>query len=321
MITVIGEALVNLVPAPGGSILRALPGGSAFSTAVRAARLGYPTALMARLSRDPLGQILRRHASRSGVDLSASPEADEPTMIAVTAIASDADSTDSLYFHGTASWQWSAAELGWIPSDTTVLHLDSLACCVPPGSTRILRASARQRSRGAIICLNLNIKPAVMESPARGRLLMERPIRSADVIRASVDDMAWLHPGRSPEAVAQLWLATGPKLVVITRGSEGVVAIRDSGAVLHRAVHAQAAAGGGFEAAFTGALLGGLHQLSGSGMNLAELSTGELATIIDAATAAASTLDPGTADLPAAGPRSRPVNATFMNGAGLFPVR
>ena len=275
MITIIGEALVTLVPAPG-SVLRALPGGSAFSTAVRAARLGYPTALMARLSRDPLGQILRTHAARCGVDLSAAPEADEPTMIAVAATPADLDSTDRLNFRGTASWQWSAAELGWIPADTRVLHLDSLACCVPPGSTRILRAAARQRNHGAIVCLNVNVKPAVMESPARGRLLMDRPIRCADVVRASVDDIAWLYPGRSPEAVAQLWLGTGPKLVALANGSDGVVAIRDSGAVLHRAAaRSDAETVAGFDTAFTGALLGRLHQLRRSGAGLADLSSGE----------------------------------------------
>jgi fructokinase len=299
MITVIGVALVTLVPVPGESVLRARPGGTGFDTAVSAARLGYPTALMARLSRDPFGQILRSHASRNGVDLSASPEADEPTMIAVTATA-DRDSTGSLYFHGTASWQWSSAELGWIPPDTTVLHLDSLACCVPPGSARILRASARQRSRGAIVCLNVNIEPAVMESPARGRLLMDRPFRSADVVRASVEDIAWLYPGRSPEAVAQMWLAVGPRLAVITRGSEDVIAIRDSGVVLHRPVRPSLSADC-FDAAFTGALLGGLHQLRRSGKGIDELTTGDLASILAAAAVPASAPD-GACDRWGVGP-------------------
>jgi len=283
MITVIGDAVVTLLPGPAESVLRARPGGTGFGTAVSAARLGYPTALMARLSRDPFGQILRSHAARNGVDLSACPEADEPTMIAVTA-AAGRDSTGSLYFHGTASWQWTSAELGWIPADTTVLHIDSMACCVPPGSTRILRAAARHRGRGAIVCLNVGIEPAVLESPARGRLLIDRPVRSADVVRATVEDIAWLYPGRSPEAVAQMWLAAGPKLAVITRGSESVIAIRDSGVVLHRPLY-------GSDVAFTGALLGGLHQLRCSGQGMAGLTTGALGSMLDAAAGPASAPD------------------------------
>ncbi len=64
--------------------MRALPGGNALVVAIRAAGLGYPTALMARLSSDHFGQSLRRYAAERGVDVSAAPEADEPTMIAVS---------------------------------------------------------------------------------------------------------------------------------------------------------------------------------------------------------------------------------------------
>src|SRR5580704_14995813 len=218
VITVIGEAMVTLVAEPDSGLMQASPGGSAFTRAIHAARLGYPTALMARLSRDSLGQFLRMHAAINGLDVSASPEADEPTMIAVVSADADADSTDSLYFRDTASWQWSAAELSWIPASTTVLDLDVLDCCVLPGSTWILRAAARQRQRGAIVCLNVTAKPAVMGSPARGQLLLDRAIKAADLVTTSLADIAWLYPGRGAEAVARLWLARGPELVVITCG-------------------------------------------------------------------------------------------------------
>ncbi len=291
MITVIGEAMVKLVPSPGPSLMQSSPGGSAFTTATWAARLGYPTVLMARLSRDSLGQFLRMHAASNGLDVSASPEADEPTMVAVVTTDADAESTDSLYFRDTASWQWSAAELGWIPADTTVLSLDVLDCCVMPGSTWILRAAARQRYRGAIVCLNVTVKPAVMGSPTRGQLLMDRPVKAADLVTASLEDISWLYPGRGAEAVARLWLAQGPELVVITCGSDGLVAVRKSGTVLYRATGLQPASVTDFHAAFTGALLGGLHELSDAGASVEALSTSELASVLDTATATASRSD------------------------------
>lgn len=293
MITVIGEAMVKLVPAPGSSLMHASPGGSAFTTAIQAARLGYPTALMARLSRDSMGQFLRTHAASNGLDVSASPEADEPTMIAIVSADADADCPDSLYFRQTASWQWTAAELGWIPADTTVLNLDVLDCCVLPGSTWILRAAARQRCRGASVCLNVTVRPAVMGSPTRGRLLIDRPVKAADLVTASLEDISWLYPGRGAEAVARLWLAEGPELVVITCGSDGLVAVRKSGTVVHRATGLQPASMTGFRTAFTGALLGGLHELSDAGASFAALSTSELVSVLDTATAAASRSDTG----------------------------
>ncbi len=286
MITVLGAALMKLTPVPGGGSLQALPGGGALNTAVHAARLGYPTALMARLSRDSLGELLRHHASKHGVDLTAAPEADEPTMIAVTGGAADtlyASNTGSLYYHGTATWQWTAAELRWIPAGTTVLDVDSLACCVAPGSARVMRAAARQRSRGATICLNLNVEPAVLGTAARARLLLAKPLRLADVVRARVDDIAWLHPGRSLEAVAQEWLSAGPSLVVITGESGVIVGIQDSGAALHRSADRALTRSGGLDAAFTAALLGELHDLSALSTGVSQLSTRDLAMMLDLA--------------------------------------
>lgn len=304
MITVIGQAMVKLVAEPGSGLMQASPGGGAFTTAVQAARLGYPTSLMARLSRDPLGQFLRLQAASNGLDVSASPEADEPTMIAVASADAEALSTDSLYSRDTASWQWSAAELGWIPAGTTVLNLDLLDCCVLPGSTWILRAAARHRSRGAVICLNVTVTPAVMGSPTRGQLLVSRPVKAADLITTSLEDISWLYPGRAPEAVARLWLAQGPELVVITLGSDGLVAVRKSGTVLYRATGPQPASVTGFDAAFTGALLGGLHELSDAGVSIDALSTSELASVLDTATATASRADMSCLNLAtAAAPR------------------
>jgi fructokinase len=279
--------MVKLAPAPGSSQMQASPGGSAFTTAISAARLGYPTALMARLSRDSLGQFLRMHAALNGLDISASPEADEPTMIAVLSAGADADRTDSLYFRDTASWQWSAAELGWIPAGTTVLNLDLLDCCVLPGSTWILRAAARQRQRGAIVCLNVTANPAVMGSATRGQLMLDRPVKAADLVTTSLEDISWLYPGRGAEAVARLWLAQGPELVVITCGADGLVAVRKSGIAIYRATGLQAAAVTEFDATFTGAMLGGLHELSDAGASIEALSMSELASVLDTATASA----------------------------------
>ena len=288
MITVIGEALINLVLVPGDNTLRALPGGNALVVATQAAGLGHPTALMARLSGDHFGQSLRRYAAERGVDVSAAPEADEPTMIAVS--GPDGSAADgypgSLYFHGTASWQWSSEELRYLPATTTVLYIGSLAGCVPPGSGRILRTAARQRSRGVTVFADLNVCPEVVGTPGRGRLLIDRLIRSADVVKASIDDIGWLHPGRSPEAVACQWLTLGPTLAVITCGADGVMAVHKTGAVVYRPAHpVRALHPVGADDAFTASLLGGLHDAD----DPQTPATSGIATLIDSAIAACAT--------------------------------
>jgi fructokinase len=71
LLTVIGEALIDLVPNGTSGEYRAHPGGSPFNVAIALARLGNRTALMARLSDHGFGRLLRDTATAEGVDLSA----------------------------------------------------------------------------------------------------------------------------------------------------------------------------------------------------------------------------------------------------------
>ena len=288
MITVLGEAVVRLAPTSDETTVRALPGGSALNIAIAAVRLGYPAALMARLSGDPFGQLLRRHAARNGVNLSAAPDADEPTTIEVLPDRGERGERARLYLGGAASAPWSAADLAGIPPATKVLHIGSLAWCDGPSASRVLKTAGRLRRRGTLVSTDLNVHPEVMGSPGRGRILLDRAIRAADVIRASAQDVAWLYPGRAPQAVAEQWLALGPGLVVMTSGRAGAMAFRGPGSVLHRpayAGHGSDAAGTGD--AFTAGLLGALHRLGLEGGSAGDVGARDLADVLDTACAAA----------------------------------
>ena len=62
-VTVIGEALIDLVPGPGPRSFLALPGGSPFNVAIGLGRLGHDTTLMARLAGNAFGRLLRDRAA------------------------------------------------------------------------------------------------------------------------------------------------------------------------------------------------------------------------------------------------------------------
>ena len=63
VVTVVGEALVDLVPDETTGEHRATPGGSPFNVAVGLARLGNRTSLMARFADDAHGRLLREAAA------------------------------------------------------------------------------------------------------------------------------------------------------------------------------------------------------------------------------------------------------------------
>jgi fructokinase len=221
LLTVVGEALIDLVPHGDPDSFRARPGGSPFNVAIGLARLGHRTALMARLADNAFGRILRRHAAAEGIDLSSAPHATEQTTLAVVSVDADAQASYDFYHQGTADWQWTDAETARVPADTAVLHLGSVASWTPPGDLPILAAASRLRHSGrALVSYDPNIRPALLGEPERARPLVERAVAVAHIVKASREDVEWLYPGGIVEAGAR-WLGLGALLVVITDGADG----------------------------------------------------------------------------------------------------
>lgn len=260
LLTVIGEALIDLVPgsSPGG--YQARPGGSPFNVAIGLARLGHRTALMARLADNAFGRLLREHAAGEGVDLTAAPHAAEPTTLAVVSLDADGHAAYDFYLEGTADWQWTDAELARVPTDAGVLHVGSLAAWTQPGCGRIRAAAARLRERGStLISYDPNIRPLLLGKPQQARPLVEDFVAVAHLVKASREDVEWLYPGTDLGRIGERWLGLGALAVVITDGPNGAHLLRADAAPVHRpGRRIQLVDTIGAGDAFTSGLLGGL---------------------------------------------------------------
>jgi fructokinase len=294
MITVMGEALIHLARTSDAALLRASPGGNALNVAVAAARLGYPSALVARLSRDRYGQELRRYAEVNRVDVSGATDADEPTMIAVDSPGAVAGTPAEpgprarLYAGGALSGHWVPADLAGLARDTSVLHVGSFVWWDTGSAARILRSVSLMRKRGAAVWMDVKAYPELMLTPGQSRILLERPLSSADIIQAATYDIGWLYPGRAPQAVAEQWLELGPAMVIVT-SRNGSLVFRESGSVTHwpPARPARMVDRAGVEETFTAVLLGALHDRAQKGEGVRTLSADALAHLLKVATLAA----------------------------------
>ena len=175
LVTVIGEALIDLIPGQAPRSFTASPAGSPFNVAIGLARLGQSTALMARMSDNAFGRMLRSRADDEGIYLGAAPRSSEPTTMAVVSLDAAAQPSYDFYIDGTADWRWTAAEIGQVPPATEVLHFGSLASWTPPGDERILALARSMRDRGAaLVSYDPNIRPHLLgdadrRRPAHGR--------------------------------------------------------------------------------------------------------------------------------------------------------
>jgi fructokinase len=308
-ITVIGEAVIDLVPGDQPQIYHAVPGGSPYNVAVGLARLGHRTALMARLADNALGRILRDRARAEGIDLRAAPPAAEPATLAVVSLDASAQASYDFYLNGTADWQWTAEETGRVPDTTAVLHFGSIASWTPPGDARILALAADMRGRGdVLISYDPNIRPRLLADHEHGQRMAERAIRLAHLAKASSDDIAWLYPGRTAAEVARHWLQLGPAVVVIT-SSGGADAFTAQGRPVHQpardiAVADTIGAGDSFTAGLIGSLIRRRQHLPAQ---LAQCPAQQLSAALDDAILVASLNcqrrgndPPALADLPTA---------------------
>lgn len=232
VLTVIGEALVDLVDAGDQRTFTAHPGGSPLNVAVGLARLGCRAELMARFSADAFGRAVREHAERNGVALSAAVSATQPSTLAVVTLDAEGRAHYDFYLDGAADWQWSDSELR-VPPGTQILHTGSLASWLPPGDERIANLLRRSHD-DMLISYDPNVRPDLLGTPERARPLVERVIASVHVVKASDEDIAWLYPGRRPDSVAGHWLDLGVTAVVVTRGENGACAYRPGQPVVER---------------------------------------------------------------------------------------
>lgn len=213
---VIGEALVDVLVAPTGT-RRSRPGGSAANVALGLGRLGHPVRLATRIGDDPAGKQIRAHLEDSGVELARGSVTAGPTSRAVARLGPD----------GSAAY---AFDLAWNPAPETLdpaggvapvhVHTGSLATALAPGNSLVIAAAERLRAT-ATLSYDPNLRPALLPDPERERPGVERMVALSDVVKASAEDLAWLHPGVDPRAVAARWALTGPALVVLTLGGDG----------------------------------------------------------------------------------------------------
>lgn len=225
MIIVVGENVVDLVPA-GRGLLRSALGGGPANTAVAAARLGAPVALAARLSRDAFGAAFRARLAAAGVDGRYLISAIQPSALALATVSPDGVAQYDFWLAGAADFCWRDAELP-VPPPGAVLHLASLAAFLPPGADVVERWARRHRPQ-CMVTFDPNLRPVALARPD-SLVRLERLVDLAHVVRLSDDDALLAYPDVAPLTTARRWVAQGPALVVLTHGPGGATAL--SGAV------------------------------------------------------------------------------------------
>lgn len=251
---------VGLAEAP--SFLKA-PGGAPANVAVGLQRLGAPSGFIGQVGDDPFGHWLRETIAREGVDVSQlAVSAQARTTIAFVATRLDGKKDICFYRNPGADAQFSASQLApALFQNARLFHCGSVSLSLEPCRTAQFEAVRLAREAGTLISFDPNWRPSLWSDFDLARDLIWQMMPLCDIVKVADEEWEFVTGTADFEAGAAKIRACGPKLVVITRGSEGAHFDFDgaSGEVPGFAVEAVDTLGAGD--AFVAGLLFQLHQL------------------------------------------------------------
>jgi len=229
-IWVCGEVLIDLIPGADGVRVAHVGGGPA-NTAKALARLGHDVQFIDGISTDEYGVAARKELLDDEVKLDLALTSDKPTCLAIVSLDANGGASYEFKIDGTATFDFN---LNWLPDPSRykpqVLHIGTLVTVIQPGAD-VLYDWAMQVAEFAPIVFDPNIRPSVMGDHDLYEAAVEKWAALSSVIKVSDDDMAWLYPDQKYEDVAKRWISDGAALVVVTRGSQGIIGITADGSV------------------------------------------------------------------------------------------
>lgn len=219
-----GDALIDFVPtknAEGREAVMPAVGGSCLNVAIGMARLGAPTGFVGGISTDMFGRMIADHAAASNVELGLATRSDHQTTLAFVRIVAG-ESHYAFYDAETATRNWTFRR-GTVPFDTVeAVHAGSTTLVNDQGAaeTKALIADARASST---ISFDPNCRPNLVKDKPAYVARMTEFAGSADLVKMSDLDFAYLFGEEPYQQRASALLGQGTSLVVITRGNNGAI--------------------------------------------------------------------------------------------------
>jgi fructokinase len=299
-----GEALIDFLPRKsfeGADVYQPFNGGSIFNTAIALGRLGVATSYFGGLSRDFFGDMLAEGLMASNVDLKFVKRSDWPSTLAFVKLT-DGHARYSFFDENSAGRMLTKMDLPKLPAKVKALHFGSISLIPNPGGAT-LEALLVSSSKTKVISLDPNIRPGFIKDRRAYLARLARLMARADILKISDEDVAWITGSKDFSKAAKKWLKSGAKIVVVTRGGEGVEAFTARGSTTVPPVVVKVADTVGAGDTFTAGLLAHLtkHDLLDK-KKLASIGDDELRAALEfAAQAAAVTVSRPGADPPWAG--------------------
>ncbi|MBF2788940.1 MULTISPECIES: aminoimidazole riboside kinase [Enterobacter] len=231
-IWVLGDAVVDLLPDGEGRLLQC-PGGAPANVAVGIARLGGQSAFIGRVGNDPFGRFMSKTLANERVDVKwMRLDPAHRTSTVVVDLDEHGERSFTFMVRPSADLFLETADLPTFSAGEW-LHVCSIALSAEPSRSATFQAMAAIREAGGCVSFDPNIRPDLWPDENELRRCLEQALQSADVVKLSVEELAFLTGDAEVNVGLHALMARCPaRLVLVTQGKEGVIAWHD-GAVKH----------------------------------------------------------------------------------------
>ena len=227
MIVVAGEALIDLLIDPDGGWPRSRAAG-------RSTRPGRSPGSAARsrslvLSTDRFGRVLHDALEADGVDLSVTTTTDAPTTLAIAELDERGGATYRFHIAGTSAGSLRADALAAaLATRPAALHVGTLGLVIEPMAS-VLSSGVGGADERTLVMLDPNCRPLAVADRTAYLERIDAVLARTDVVKASLDDLAYLRPGIAATDAAREMLGRGPAVAILTDGGRPVrVMTRDA---------------------------------------------------------------------------------------------
>ncbi|MBZ9709929.1 carbohydrate kinase [Mesorhizobium sp. ESP7-2] len=224
MILCCGEALIDMLPrttTQGEPAFAPYVGGAVFNTAIALGRLGAPAGFFSGLSSDLFGGQFREALGASKVSSTYAHTSPRPTTLAFVRL-NNGQATYTFYDENTAGRMLTIDDLPQLGGEIEAMLFGAISLISEPAGSAY-EEFMRREHEARVMMLDPNIRPNFIPDKAKHLGRIREMMAMADIVKLSDEDLNWFGEAGSHEDVVRNWLDRGPKLIVVTHGSQGAV--------------------------------------------------------------------------------------------------
>ena len=226
MIICCGESLIDMISvanAGNESLYAGLTGGAIFNTSIALGRLDVPVGLISGVSTDLFGEKIKKDLTESNVNIKLLIRNEKPTTLAFVDVK-NGQANYTFYDENSAGNSIHYSDFPNIPKIANTLCFGGISLCTEPAASAYEKLFI-QEIKNKVLFLDPNIRSTFISDEISYRKRLNKMISSSDILKVSDEDLGWIvTSGSSINEKIEKLHNLGAKLIIVTKGAEGVAA-------------------------------------------------------------------------------------------------